>query len=218
MYDRIIAHVTRTPWAILPEKLNAIADLLRFRANGGRLSAEEIQARIGDTQDSPSPSRVERTIAVIPVFGTIMHRANSFEAMSGGTSTEMLGKYIRRAAADGTVKAIVLDISSPGGTVEGLPELAADILAARKAKPIVAHANALAASAAYWLGSQASEFVVTPSGYVGSIGVYMLTEDMSEYLAKEGIKINAISAGEHKLDGAPWEPMSDETRGFLQRQ
>lgn len=218
MYDRIIARVTRTPWALQPEKLGEIADLLRFRANGGRLTAEEIKARIGDAPDSPSPSRVERTIAVIPVFGVITHRANSFESFSGGTSTEMLGKYIRRAAADESVKSIILDVSSPGGTVDGLPELAAEIVAAKKMKPVVAHANALAASSAYWLASQATEFVVTPSGRVGSIGVYLLTEDLSEHLAKEGIKINAISAGDHKLDGAPWEPMSAETRAFLQKQ
>lgn len=218
MYDRIIARVTRTPWAILPEKLGEIAELLRFRAAGGRLTADEIQARLGDTPDAPGPTRVERTVAVIPVYGTIVHRAGSFEAFSGGTSAEMLGKYIRRAVQDETVKAIVLDVASPGGTVTGVPELAAEIMAARKVKPVIASANGLAASAAYWLASQASEFVVTPSGQVGSIGVYLLTEDISEHLAKEGVRINAISAGDHKLEGAPWEPMSDETRAFLQGQ
>lgn len=219
MYDRIIARAMRTPWALDPTKLAVIADLLRFRASGGRLTAEEIKARIGDAPDQPKPSqRDDGAIAVIPIFGVITHRANSFDAMSGGTSTELLGKYIRKAVADDRVKSILLDISSPGGEVSGVPELAAEIAAAAKVKTVVASSNALAASAAYWLGSQASEFVVTPSGSVGSVGVYMLTEDLSAYLEKEGIKINAISAGVNKLEGAPWEPLSEETRAFLQGQ
>jgi signal peptide peptidase SppA len=216
MYDRLISLAMRTPWALEPSKLAVIADLLRFRASGGRLSAEEIQARIGDAPEQPRPSTKDGLIAVIPIFGVITHRANSFDAMSGGTSAELLGKYIRKAVNDDSVKAILLDISSPGGEVSGIPELAAEIAAAAKVKTVVASSNALAASAAYWLGSQATEFVITPSGYVGSIGVYLLTEDLSEHLAKEGIKINAISAGDNKLEGAPWEPMSDETRAFLQ--
>lgn len=219
MYDRIIARAMRTPWALDPTKLAVIADLLRFRASGGRLSAEEIKARIGDAPDQPKPSqRDDGAIAVIPIFGVITHRANSFDALSGGTSTELLGKYVRKAVADDRVKSILLDISSPGGEVSGVPELAAEIAAAAKVKTVVASSNALAASAAYWLGSQASEFVVTPSGSVGSVGVYMLTEDLSAYLEKEGIKINAISAGVNKLEGAPWEPLSEETRAFLQGQ
>ena len=218
MYDRLMSRAMRTLWALEPSKLAILADLLRFRASGGRLTAEEIQARIGEPPPAPTPSKRDGAIAVIPVFGLITHRMNSFEAMSGGTSTELLGKYIQRAVADDGVKSILLDIASPGGSVEGLPELAALIAAAAKVKTVVATANAQACSAAYWLGSQASEFVVTPSGHVGSIGVYMLTEDLSEHLAKEGIKINAISAGEHKLDGAPWEPLDDETRAFLQAQ
>jgi ClpP class serine protease len=77
------------------------------------------------------------------------------------------------------VTAIVLDVSSPGGSVGLLPEIAAQIRAARGTKPIVAVANTTAASAAYWIASQADELVVTPSGDVGSIGVFAAHEDIS---------------------------------------
>src|SRR5207247_2106519 len=83
-------------------------------------------------------------------------------------------------------------------------EIGAKIAAARAVKPITALANGLMASAAYWLGSQADEVVVTPSGEVGSIGVYQLHEDWSQNLAQEGIKVRALYAGKYKLEGASW--------------
>jgi len=219
-YDRYLSHMSKQPWAILPDKFQVLAELMRFRASGGRMTDADIEARVAAAADGErtSPPRVDGSIAVIPILGVIGHRMDSFEMSSGGTSTQAVSRMLRRAVNDETIGAVILDISSPGGTVEGVPELAAEIFAARKAKPVIAHANALSASAAYWLGSQASEFYVTPSGMTGSIGVYMLTTDYSEYLSKEGIKINPISAGDNKLEGNFWEPMSDETRAHLQGQ
>lgn len=214
-YTRLIRAAMQQPWAITPAMAATIADILRFRASGGRLTAEELQARIGAADDSGrSTVRRQGLVAVLPIWGVIANR--TFEASSGMTSAEALGRALRAAVNDEEVSAILLDISSPGGTVDGVPELAAEILNARKVKPVVAIANAMAASAAYWLGSQADELVVTPSGQVGSIGVYMLFEDWSEHLAKEGVKYQPISAGDHKLEGAFWEPMSEETRAHFQ--
>jgi signal peptide peptidase SppA len=220
MYDRILQKALRTPWAITPEYCAIVQDILRFRASGGRLTQDELVARIeaqtgekfaAGGRQAPTPGG---NIAVIPMYGVIAHR--SFEASSGATSTEYLGALLKRVMADASIGTIVFDVSSPGGTIEGVPELATAIAAARKSKYIVASSNALMASAAYWLGSQANEVVVTPSGGVGSVGVFTLTEDWSENLAKEGVKINAISAGDYKLEGAWWEPLSDEARAYLQ--
>jgi ClpP class serine protease len=77
---------------------------------------------------------------------------------------------------------------------DGIPELAAEIRAARGKKPIVAVANYRAASAAYWLGSQADEFVASPSADVGSIGVFAAHEDVSGMQEKLGVKTTLISA------------------------
>ena len=218
-YSRYIGRLSRFPWAILPEKFAVIAELMRERAAGHKVSDEEIVARLGSDYDAERPtSRQDGAIAVIPVHGTIAHRADSFEASSGGTSTELIGKFLRQAVADESVKGILLDFASPGGSVEGVPEIAAQIAKAATVKPVVAHVNALAASAGYWLASQATEIVATPSGMVGSIGVFLLMIDESEALAKEGIKVNAISAGDYKLEGAFWEPLSDEARAHFQSQ
>ena len=213
-YTRLISAAMQRPWAITPEMRGVIEEILAFRAAGGRWSTDEIKARIGAAADDPRPvARRQGVVAVLPIWGVIANR--TFEASSGMTSTEAIGRVLQRAVADDEVTAILLDISSPGGTVDGIPELAAEIQRAKAVKPVVAIANAMAASAAYWLGSQADELVVTPSGQVGSIGVYMLFIDTSEKNAKDGIKYEAISAGEHKLDGAFWEPMSDETRAHF---
>lgn len=215
MYERILRKALQTPWAITPDYLAIVQDILIRRVRGDRLTAEEIRARIGEDRERPA-ARTTGMIAVIPVYGVISHR--SFEAVSGATSAEWIGSLVRRAVADDEVAAILLDFSSQGGTVEGVPELAAEIFAARQAKPVWAISNALAASAAYWLATQAEELVVTPSGYVGSVGVYAIFEDWTAWLDKEGITINAISAGDHKLEGAPWEKLSEESRAFFQAE
>jgi len=98
-----------------------------------------------------------------------------------------------------------------------MTELAAEVRAARgNGKPIVAVADTLAASAGYWLASQADEVVVTPSGSVGSIGVYAIHQEASRMLDAEGITTTIISAGPHKSEGNEFEPLTDEARDDIQ--
>jgi len=152
-------------------------------------------------------------MAVVPIYGVIAHR--TFEASSGMTSTERIGASLRAVMADPDVSTVIVDVASQGGTVTGIPELAADIHAARKSKYLVAIANGEMHSAAYWLASQAHEVVSIPSGRVGSIGVYMLHEDLTGMLEQEGIKLTAISAGDYKLELAPWAPLTAEAKARL---
>lgn len=223
LYERVIAYVRSTPWAILPIYGQIIRDILVLRASGVRLSEEEIQARVeagraarGSHAEAPKPP----SIAVVPVWGVISHRMAAMDDLSSprGASAEQLTGQIRALANDPDISAIVLDVDSPGGSVFGVPELAEEIRAARAKKPIVAVANAMAASAAYWLASQATEFVVTPSGQVGSIGVYTLHEDLSESLKQEGIEISVVKAGKYKIEGNPFGPLDDEARAALQKE
>jgi signal peptide peptidase SppA len=123
---------------------------------------------------------------------------------------------VKGALADPDVGAVLLDLDSPGGVVDGIPEAAATLRAMRGSKPIVAVANGMAASAAYWLASQADEMSVTPSGAVGSIGVYATHRDMSGAGKLQGVATTLVSAGKHKTEGNPWEPLSDEARAAIQ--
>lgn len=156
-------------------------------------------------------------IAVLPVLGVISQRAAMVDDVSGpgGTSVERLTARFRSVLADPSVKAIILDIDSPGGGVYGVQELAAEILASRGQKPILAVANSLAASAAVWIATAADEFSATPSAEVGSIGVYAAHEDISKYLEAEGIKVTLVSAGEFKTEGNQFEPLSEDAVAYM---
>lgn len=223
MLERVIAYVVGRPWAVLPEIAEIMVDVLARRAMGERLAEEEIEARIGRPIDMQAAAPVRRqeaasgaeggAVAVVPVAGIIAHRARAVQNLSSpaSTSTELLGAQLRELMGDARVGAIVLDVDSPGGTVDGVPELAAEIRRMRgQGKPIVAVANALAGSAAYWIASQADELVVTPSGQVGSIGVFTVHEDLSKRLEAEGRKLTLISAGKFKTEGHPYAPLGDE--------
>lgn len=214
-HQYILKYFDHTPWAILPEKLAVITDLARRHVAGETISAEE-RAAIRAAAARPEPRPAPGAVAVIPVVGTIIHRGDSFAESSGAMSVQRITQRLRAALADATVGAIVLDVDSPGGGVPGVEELAAEIFAARGSKPIIAQANTLAASAAYWIASAADELVVSPSGLVGSIGVYAAHVDWSQALEQEGLKVSLISAGKYKVEGNPYEPLGDEARASWQ--
>lgn len=203
------ATLLEAPWALLPATLTRIIDAVRA---GGPV-ALKLEALEGAAEPVPRVGGV----AVIPVHGVIEYRSSWLMEWFGGCSVEGLREDLAAALGDPTVTAIVLDVDSPGGSVSGITELAAELRGARGgAKPIVAVANTLAASAAYWLASQADELVVTPSGHVGSIGVYAIHEDVSRMLDEMGVTVTLIAAGEHKTEGNEFEPLTDEARKDIQ--
>lgn len=184
--------------------MDAIVALIEKRASG-EIKAEDFQVAATRPRAAKSGS-----VALIPVHGVISQRMNMLSDFSGGVSTELLADDIKAAVNDESVKAIVLDIDSPGGSVYGVEELASIIAEAKEHKHITAISNSLAASAAYWLGSQASEFVITPSGEVGSIGIITLHLDQSKFDEALGANYTYITAGKYKAEGNPHEPLSEE--------
>lgn len=216
-YAHIARYMASTAWAILPSKMEEMLAVLAFRAAGHEFNAEEIQARIGDVE-APKASK-QGAVALIPLRGVIAHRMGSMEDSSGGMSAERFAAMIRSAAADPNVSSILIDVDSPGGTVSGLVEAADAVFEAREQKRIVAIANSKMASAAYWLASQAHEIVAIPSAFdraIGSIGVFTVHQDLSAALEKEGVKVTLIKAGQHKAEGNPFEPLSDEMKAEIQ--
>lgn len=198
------------PLAIRQTTLETFVRVFRSKLGGAWFNGAELHAELGIAAPRPRQgAREAPTVAVIPVQGVIAQHPQSL-----GTSTDEIGAALNAALVNDRVDAILLDVDSPGGTVGGIPELAAKIAEATQVKPIVALANSMMASAAYWLASQADEVVVTPSGEVGSIGVYMVHEDWSKNLEQEGVSITAISAGKFKTEGAPWEPLGAEAEAF----
>lgn len=208
-YARIAQALREQPWAIVPSMFGALLDILEFRMDGGRLTAEEIAAKVGNRERPTAFARAGST-AVLALHGPITQRMNLFAEISGGTSTEIFGRDLDAAIADPEIHAIVLSIDSPGGSVAGVEELAQKIYRARGAKPIVAVADSLAASAAYWIGAQAHEFVASPSAQVGSIGVVTSHRDVSKAQEAMGVKTTVIAIPEAKVEGHPYAPLSDE--------
>lgn len=216
-YANIARYVGSTAWAILPEKMDELLSVLAYRAAGHVFSAEEIQARIGDPQQ-PASSR-QGAIAVIPLRGVIAHRMGTMDESSGGMSAERFTAMINAAVADPNVGSILIDVDSPGGTVPGVPEAADAVFAARDTKRVIAIANSTMASAAYWIASQAHEIVAIPSVFdrsIGSIGAFMVHQDLSAALEQAGVKVTLIKAGKHKADMNPFTPLSDELLAELQ--
>lgn len=226
-YARILAYVMSQPWAMEPRQMQAMIEALIIKASGGQLPFD-IEADNGgvpymarDAKVHPNTAnkiaRAPGSVAILPVRGVLSHRMGSLEESSGNTTYERLGHSLRQLMANEQVKAIVLDVNSPGGTTDGVLEAAADIRSLRSgAKPIVASVNVRAASAAYWLASQADDIAITPSGDVGSIGVWTMHQDISGWLEQMGVKNTLISAGQFKVEGNPYEPLSDEAREAIQ--
>ncbi len=169
-----------------------------------------------EQQTSAPAASKQSAVGVIPIRGSISHHEDMWSWLFGDTTVDSVSKALSDFAGDAAIKAIVLDIDSPGGSTNGITELAAEIRSLRATKPIVAVANGMAASAAYDIGASATTFYATPSALVGSIGVYMLHMDYSEYLAEAGIKPTFVSAGKYKVEGNDLEPLADEARAHLQ--
>lgn len=223
LYAHIVSFCIEHPWAITRPMLRTIAGIVGRRAAGRDLPRAEIDGLVAQ-RDQVAQRRMLATqpassmIAIIPVFGVLVPRANMMSDISGGTSFEALTGQLREAMGNPAISTILFDVDSPGGNVAGATEFAREVLRSRAKKTIVAHANFTMASAAYWFSACATEVVASPSATVGSIGVLTIHDDLSKALEMEGIKETYIAAGKYKTEGNETEPLSPEAEAFLQRQ
>ena len=219
----LVSEFLTTPWALMPERLQAMTAVLT-RWSSDEPPSEETLFQVNadrvlrDTRKQFAAANAGAGIAVLPLYGVVTQRGNMVDDISGpgSTSTQKFTSALRQVLADDTVGQILIDIDSPGGSVYGVAELATEIVKARAQKPVVAVANSLAASAAYWIGCSAGEFYVTPGGEVGSIGVWQAHFDYSKALEEEGVKPTLISAGKFKVEGNPYVPLDPEAQAFMQ--
>lgn len=222
----LIAELLATPWALKPDVLAGHVQVLARWVVGQGGSAPFAMEDEGPAREGISAFEARRRevnnrvggggIAVIPVHGTIVQRAGMMTEWCGGSACSQVSAALAEAMRDDTVGQILMEFDSPGGSVYGVDELAAEIYEARKTKPIVGIANSLSASAGYYLMSQCSETYVTPGGEVGSIGVWMAHEDWSKAMDEAGVKTTLISAGKYKVEGHPYSPLGPEAQDFMQ--
>jgi signal peptide peptidase SppA len=211
-----VAFAVNHPWAITSEWLPLIAGVLARHVADIDPDPAVVAAAIEHRAQRPGGRKPEAGgVAVIPMHGVIAPRMNLMSALSGGATFEGLSAQLRDAMAL-KPKAIVLDIDSPGGSVTRATEFAAEVRKARTTVPIIAQVNDLAGSAAYWIASQATDIVASPSALVGSIGVFTIYDDISAALERVGIKRDVIAAGKYKAEGVNGGPLSDDARAHRQ--
>lgn len=188
-------------------------------AGGNSLAGQQLPLFAGSYLRRPSAGKsyhVANGIAVIPIAGTLVHNSGYLNTTSGMTGYDGITAQIQAAAADPEVRGLMLDIDSPGGEVAGV--MAAADAIKNAVKPVWAHANEMAASAAYWLASAADKLHLSQTSTVGSIGVLRAHSDISKALDKEGLKVTLIHSGAHKVDGNPYEALPENVAAEMQQE
>ena len=219
-----------TPLLIDPSKAEVIFGVLQ-----GRIVTGDVDLQTGT--DTPQPdatrfvgtnrgaeggyklSRRSGSVAIIDVIGSLVNRGAWIGANSGLISYEGIGAQIDQIMADakaGEVTSVILDINSPGGEATGMFGVSEKVRALAAVVPVIAVVNDVAASAAYGIASGATEIVVSPTSFVGSIGVVLVHMDHSGELEQKGIRATIIHAGANKVDGHPFGPLSKDVQAGMQ--
>ncbi|PZU59822.1 MAG: serine peptidase [Sphingobium sp.] len=230
-FEHLAQRVFNVPLMIEPTKAEVIAAALQQRLgilkldrlDSTSLDAVGMQALAGDARRSYEnwkPFHADGQIAVIPVEGTLVHKFGWLDPMSGMTGYDGIARKLRAALADNDIRAIWLDIDSPGGEVPGCFALAHEIALATQTeggdKPIWAYVNEQACSAAYALACVCDRVYGPADAMVGSIGAYVMHVDFTKMLDKEGIAVRIIRAGARKAKTGPYEKLDDPALTKLQ--
>lgn len=184
---------------------------------GGRIgiNSEGLQVNSGEGRSGGLYMASGDTL-VIPVIGSMTHRATGIEAMSGMTSYAQLQAQVEDAMSDGSVKQILFDMDTPGGMVAGAFDFRDYLISQRGRKPMTAIARDSMASAGYLIGSATDHVLATQTSGVGSIGVVAMHVDQSVKNKKDGIKPTFIHAGAMKTAGNPHEALEGDALAYLQ--
>jgi capsid assembly protease len=213
-YPHIASMIFDQPLLILPQKLDAILSVLSPRLN---LDVPRVKGDAAEERIERKPfSVLENGTAVIPVQGTLVHRGDFLDALSGLQTYSAIESMIDQAMESDDVQKLVLSLDSPGGSVNGLFDLVDKIHGLRGEKPITAIVDESAYSAAYAIASAADQIIVPRTGGVGSVGVVAKHIDQSALNEKAGLKVTTVFAGSKKVDLDPDNPLSDEARDWLQ--
>jgi len=210
-FAHILSRVTGTPWFITADALAGLTSLLEARMDGLALAPME-----GAEKEKHDPLHAPKGTAVIPVFGVVGKRLDPMEMACGGADIDAVAAAFHAANRDPDIERIALHFDSPGGTVTGVPELAAHIYQTKR-KPVMAVTDTLMASAAYYLASAADEIVATPTATVGSIGVTLQVRETVK--AEEGSRrLRVFRSGADKalgLDGPLTEAQAAKLQGTV---
>jgi signal peptide peptidase SppA len=201
--------------------LRTVAEVLARHIAGVDADAETLAeaARIAEARARDTAATADGlppTLAVIPIKGVIAPRSSGITRASGMTSNDEIAAALTEAASDPAVRHIILDINSPGGSTAGGAVVARTLRDLRGRVPVTAQVQYTGTSLAYWIAANASDIVAAPGSLVGSIGTYLIHDDLSEALRQRGIQRTYVSAGEFKTDPNEAAPLSPAAKTRLQ--
>ena len=217
-YPRLAAQVFGVPLMCLPDKVDMIIAGLGERLLGAPVSvggAEAYTTQFGEPGIN-GQYRVVDGVGIIDVHGVLAHHGGMDADSMPVLGYDWIARRLEAAVSDDAVKAIMLNLNSPGGAVAGAFDLTDQVREAARIKPVHAAVGDMAASAAYAIASAATSISITRTGMVGSIGVVLRHIDASERLKQDGLSVTNIFKGAHKVDGHPFAPLSAEVRADLQ--
>lgn len=224
-HAQLLSAVYGQPWAIRPADWYAVHRIVFDHVTGKKTPPDNFTPKLSPRGERPTETffgdkiqqmEIRNGVAIIPVKGTMFKGAGMFDKVCGACSHEDISADLDIALANG-VRGIVLDISSPGGTVVGTPELAAKVAQINQSgTPILAFTDELIASAAYYIAAGAGAILTTGSATIGSIGTIWETYNVAESLAKEGVEFNIFTSGPYKGMGHPAKKLTDEQAAWMQ--
>lgn len=222
---RLAGRIFNRPLCVTPLAAQAVVRAIgprlgvNIEINAADLSALDDASHLyeGRAQGSDGYEIVDG-VAVVPIMGELVNRGAWVGAQSGLVSYEGIQSSIRAIATDNRIKGVVLDVQSPGGEVAGMFETAALLSALARDKPVHAHSNDMACSAAYCLIAGATRIVAGQWSQTGSIGALIMHADISGQMEKEGVAVTLIQSGTEKTAGNPYQPLPEHVRADLQRE
>ena len=202
------------PWALNRATAEAWREILSAKLIQGTVEVTDFVAARAERSDKREWQQDGR-LAIVPVVGTLIKRPSLFHS---GSTYGKVRQMVAEALEDFSVKAIMLDIDSPGGGVDGITGLAGYLAQVAEIKPLYAFVDGQACSAAYWIATQAKEIAGPPEAEVGSIGVRTVHVDRSEQNQKFGFKVTHLAVGDYKVAGNQDEPLGDEAKSYIMSQ
>jgi len=166
------------------------------------------------TRGAASGITFKESVAVIKISGEISLEGDSGVFGGSAATPEKINEQLREAERDGSVKAILLEINSPGGSFVASEEIADAVKKAEK--PVVAWLGEMATSGAYYAASAADYVVADKGTLTGSIGVIFVFPQYEGLLEKLGVEMRVVKSGKYKDIGSPYRNMTEEEKATIQ--
>jgi len=183
----------------------------------------DLTPRIRPLEEKTVEGRGEDKILLMEVAGFISEEGSASGLGLGPTPPRVpllvrIREELDKAARDERVKALLLRINSPGGTVTGSDVIFREIelYKQKRGVPVVAIMMGVAASGGYYVALAADTIVAHPTTVTGSIGVVMISANAQGLMEKLGLAANTIKSGEHKDMGSPFRALTAEERAIFQ--